>query len=227
MLDTADEEVMRWAREVLPDAEPRLTAPAQQGDGSRVHLYLTEMRPAPPVRQDRRPPLRVGLSYLVAVISEDTAEAHNWLGRLLFAAMADRRFEVDLKSLTMEAWRAFGLMPQPAFLLRFPFSLDRPQQERLVTEPPTVRPVSAMSFNGVLVGPRDLPIAGACITLTELGINTVTDSRGRFGFAVVPPGSKPRRLRVQARGRDAATLSVPPTDGTNGPAIIRLDKLED
>jgi hypothetical protein len=169
----------------------------------------------------------VAVCYLVAAIAKDAEEAHRLLGRLLFAAMADKRFEVDLQSLELATWRAFGVVPQPAFLLRFPFSLERPQQRQRVTEYPKIRPAPAVPFSGVLLGPRDVPIAGARVTLSELGIHTTTDSNGRFRFAVVPPGSHPRRLRIEARGLEVETVAVPPTERTNGPAIIRFTQLED
>lgn len=229
MFDAADEEVGRWVREILPDAELRLTPPppAQQGDSPLVYLYLTELRTASAVRQDRRPPLTVGLCYLVAVGSQDPLQAHRWLGQLLFAAMENKRFEVDLQNLTHDTWRAFGLVPQPAFLLRFPFSLDRPHEFQRVTQQPTVRPVPAVPFTGILLGPDEVPIAGARVTLAELGLTSTTDNDGRFRFAAVAPNSQPKRLRIQARGLEMETLAVPIPDRVSAPAIIRFTQLED
>jgi hypothetical protein len=227
MFDAADEQVGRWVREILPDAELRLTPPAQQGDSPVVHLYLTEIRTAPAVRHDRRPPLTVGLCYLVVVSSQDPLQAHRWLGQLLFAAMENKRFEVDLQAITDDTWRAFGLVPQPAFLLRLPFSLDRPHEYQRVTKQPTIRAVPAVAFTGILIGPDEVPIAGARVTLAELGLNTTTDKDGRFRFAAVAPSSQPKRLRIHARGLEMETLAVPTSDRVNEPAIIRFTQLED
>jgi hypothetical protein len=151
------------------------------------------------------------------------------LGQLLFAAMAHERFEVDLQSVTAETWRAFGIVPQPAFLLRFPFSVEREQLQPLqrVTKLPTIRVVSPVPLAGILLGPRDIPIPGASITLSELGISTYTDNKGRFRFAAIPPGIESKRLRIQTKGLDVETAVSPSDDRAREQVIIRFTELEE
>lgn len=149
------------------------------------------------------------------------------LGQLLFAAMGHERFEVDLENPTTEAWRAFGIVPRPAFLLRIPFSLERPQELQRVTKHPTIRSESPLPFDGVLLGPRDTPIPGAQVTLLELGMSTSTDNNGCFHFAAVPSGPKPKRIRIQAKGLEVDKAAAPSSDRPREPVVIRFTELEE
>ncbi len=226
MIERVDQALLSWAGQVLPSVELRLSAPAESADPPCVHLYLMGIRPAPPSQQVRRAPLAVTLQYLVTVAASDPAEAHRCFGELLFAAMSHERFEVDLEALTPEMWRAFGVAPRPGFVLRTPLQLERPQQLQRVTGYPQVRPVPAVPFVGILLGPGDLPLAGACVTLAELGINTTTDNDGRFRFPAVLPGAAAKRLRIQAKGLDIETAALPTADPLHQPVIIRFTALE-
>ncbi len=226
MIEGIDQELLAWARQVLPSVDLQLTAPAESAGNSCVYLYLMGLRPAPPSQHIRRAPLTVTLNYLVTSAAGDPEEAHRLLGELLFAAMSHERFEVDLETLSLQSWHAFGVAPRPAFVLRTPLQLERPQQLQRVTSYAKMRPMPAVPFVGILLGPGDLPIAGARITLTELGSNTTTDNAGRFRFPTTPSGKTAKRLRIQAKGLDVETTAVPSADPMHEPVIIRFTALE-
>jgi Carboxypeptidase regulatory-like domain len=223
VIEQIDRRLAEWVTAVLGGQAVELSPPGEGGDGSAVSLYLMDLRNAPPARGGNRPPLQVVLRYLVTARAQDPAEGHRLLGELVFAAMEAPEMEVELEPLPVALWRAFGVPPQPAFVLRMPLRRERPEPVvPRVRQPLVLRTEPAISLQGTVVGPGDLPIAGARVELPAVARSTRTDHRGRFAFAGVP-ASGTRTVRVSAKGRE---ISV--TAGTgDGPLLIRLQPMED
>jgi hypothetical protein len=227
VIDSVDASVRGWASAVIPDTPVSLLPPGKIGGGPCVGLYLLDLLHAPARHDKRSVPLRFTLRYLVTAWHEEPSKAHGLLGRLLVAASDDKDMEVELEPLSMEAWRAFGVPPRPAFLLRVPLRVDRPESPAravIKTVELVHRPMGSLS--GLLLGPNGVPIANARMELLGIGAKANTDSKGRFRFDAVPATPQARRLRIFAKGR-TMTAAAPARTDPSQPLLIRLNTLEE
>lgn len=233
MLDQVDRRVRDWVLSVLGDVQVSLESPvassrgagAEVGTGSGVSLYLIECVAAPPPRGVGRPPLQITLRYMVTTWAAKPEEAHRLLGDLLFAALDGKDYDVDLSHTDAATWAALGVSPQPSFTLEAHLKLERAEPPtRYVRVPLVVQAGPMVPLQGSVVGPGDMPIAGARVEALGLNMWERTDSHGRFQFAGVPGGPKPLRLRVKAKGREMAVLVPQPASGD--PVTIRFDSFE-
>ena len=78
-------------------------------------------------------------------------------------------------------------------------------------------------LRGVVLGPGDVPIAGARVEIPPANLSTSTDRLGRFAFAAVASGPYPTTLRVLAKGRELTQTVV--TVGAE-PIVIHFEPLE-
>lgn len=222
-----------------------LDPPGVHKDERGVSLYLLECVPDPPLRGHGRPPLRIRLRYLVTAwgaSSQRTEQnggqsgeqemAHHLLGLLLFAAMQDSAtaegaingMEVDLTPPAPEIWLGLGVKPQPSFVLVMPVVQERPQpQVRYVRQPLVVQVGTTRSVSGTVVGPGDIPLAGARVEVPGLNVHEQTDVRGRFSFRSMPNGPRPLHLRILAKGR---SMEYVVAGQASDPLTIKFDLLE-
>lgn len=229
MIDSIDVQLQAWVLSVAADAVVSFAPPSagDTTDGLRVHVYLLNVVPG--LTRTNLPASNAVsellLRYLVTVAAADPAAAHRALGELAFAALESGDFDVDAEPLPPGMWRAFGLPPQPALLLRVPLRRSRPQPEvPLVRQPLAVETASITALTGRVVGPDDVPLSGATVELPDLRLRQTTDPSGRFHFPTVPR-SEQHRLRIRARGREM-TLDVEPSN-PGQPVIIRFKPLEE
>jgi hypothetical protein len=226
LIAETDDRLAGWVQTTVGAVEVWLGAPRPEAGGSGVSLYLMELVPAPAPQGGRRPPLQFSARYLVTTWAADAHEAHRLLEELLFAAMDATDLEVDLEPLPGAAWAAFGVAPRPSFLVRVPMRRERPERPvKLVRVPPVVETVPVAALQGVVVGPADVPLAGARVELPALGLATRTDPDGRFRFGSVPAEGPPLLLKVSARGRET---SVRAEGGMSRPEglVIRMTAME-
>jgi hypothetical protein len=224
VIDEVDERLRAWAAGVAGQVEVSTTPPAAGRQGTGVSLYLLGLQTRPPLRgTEGVPPLQVGLRYLVSTWSDDPARAHRLLGQLVLAAMADAELEVDLEPLPPVAWSAFGLPPQPAFTVVTVLRQERPVPAPRLVRQLRVESSGLVSLAGTVVGPGDLPLAGAQVELPALNLAAETDWRGAFAFAAVPGQPPVKHLVVRARGRE---LAVDADLAAAGPLTIRFTPLE-
>ncbi len=224
MIDQTDNRLREWFESVLGDVPLTFAPPGSTPSGHGVSLYLIAFDAAPPPRTPIRTPLQFTAVYLVTIWGYDNPqEAHRLLGELLFAALDTTEFEIDFKPLPDSAWTAFGVPPQPSFFLRALVRRDRPEPEvKLVRQPLVVHTTPMIGFSGVLLGPGDVPIAGAQIEIPSMDIYTRTNRRGQFHFAGLPAEPRAKQLTIRARRR-AMQVTVEPSD--DQPVIIRFDIL--
>lgn len=223
MIENADQYLKEWVGSVVSDSDISLTLPIEQSHRSVVGIYLLDMRPSPPSKGPKRPPLQIVLRYLVTSWAESPELAHAILSDLLFAAMEHAEFEVDQETLPITLWHAFGVKPCPAFLLRLPHRRERSEADiKLVNSPIEMKYSPMTSLEGQLVGPNNIPIANARIGLPSYRQSTVTDSKGRFWFSGVPNTPAVKQFQVQARGRQF-TVKVEPKAEDQGPLIINFN----
>jgi hypothetical protein len=173
------------------------------------------------------PPLQLTLRYLVTTWSEQPEDAHEILSRLFFAAMENKDFEVERNPPSFEVWRAFGVNPRPAFLLRAPLLQERPRSPaKLVREPVRVEVIPRVAFHGKIVGPADIPISHCVVEIPALGLSTSSDREGRFNFSGLPSVGKTHFL-LKARGQKLSVDSEQSFPDSTTPMVIRLSSLED
>src|SRR4030081_1248262 len=124
-----------WIGSVIQGAALSLEPPDAKKTGRGVGLYLLELIQAPPPSTTKRPPLQLALRYLITAWSDTPEDAHQMLVAMMLAAMESSEFQVELEPVPMTTWTAFGMPPQPSFVLRVPLRQERQQpQTKLVRE---------------------------------------------------------------------------------------------
>ncbi|MHC4954362.1 MAG: carboxypeptidase-like regulatory domain-containing protein [Planctomycetota bacterium] len=193
-----------WVKDALPGrVEVVFDAPSEGVAKKGVHLYLVGTTPVPLEHTRPPPPLKILLRYLVTTRAGDQAAADALLVTLLFAAMDEKELEmeVETKGLSVDDWVAFGVSPRPSFFLTVPveqereYTMARPVLTRNTQMKQRMRPLT-----GVVLGPKDVPIAGARVELPAFNRSTSTDPGGQF---VIPglPSDAQLDVRVTAKGK--------------------------
>ncbi len=223
MIEKVDEHLRDWVEAILGPVSVSLAPPADKQNGPGVNLYLFELIDTPPARGTKRPPLQLSLDYLVTTWAEEPQEAHRLLGELVFAAMESTDFDVELEPLPATTWAAFGVPPQPSFVLRVPLRRERPEPDiSLVRRPLVVRAAPTTSLHGMVVGPEDMPIAGAIVELPSLQRSKRTDTSGRFHFSPIPAQPRKKVLCIRAKGKELTVTVEQPTSESE-PVVISFD----
>ena len=222
MIDEVDQRLKSWVGRVLGDAPVSLSVPERDSVDRLVGLYLLELyasAAAPHVAPASAP----GVALLPRHHGGDSPErAHHLLGELVFAAMEEPGFEVDLTPVPVALWTALGVPPRPAFRLRVPLERERPLPAiPRVRVPLITRTVPGTVLLGRVVGPGDIPIPDAQVELPSMGLNARTDAKGRFRIASVPADMPLGRLEVRAKGAVLAVRAEElPTE--EGALLVRL-----
>jgi hypothetical protein len=219
----ADTRLAEWVASITPGAEVSYEPPAAAPAGKGVSLYLYELRPQPPPRT-RMPPVQATLRYLVTAWAASQVDAHALLGDLILAALETADMEVDQEPVPLEVWRLFGTPPRPSFVLSVGLRRDRDEPPvSMVRQQMIVKTAELRPLRGVVVGPGDVPLAGARVEIPLANLATMTDRLGRFAFAAVAAGEYPARLRVLARNRE---LTLTADVHSNEPLVIHFEPLE-
>jgi hypothetical protein len=221
VIDQTDLRLVEWVRSVLPGSDVSLEAPAASQGRSGIDLYLLSLGAAPPLRGLERSPLQFSLHYLVTSWDSEPLRAHKALGDLVCAAMQEAEFEVQFDPSGVP-WGALGVAPRPAILLKVPARLVLPEPSTALVRKPLVLQAGPISrLSGRVVGPDDVPIAGARVHVAALNLSVRTDNDGRFAL---PVPSRAQQIHVTARGRALSLKAEPSPDGA--PLIIRFDPRE-
>lgn len=229
MFEQADLRLKDWIATVLPGTRVDLAAPQEAPAGQGINLYLLGLEAKPLIQESPQKSWPVGLSYLVTTWAEQPETAHQLLGELVFAAFENSEFEVELGGLPMEAWAGFRLAPRPYFVLKTPFHKARQTPvPKYVTKPLSVVETDTRRFYGLAVGPGEIPISGAQVTIPALRQVRYTDANGRFVFPLVPGSIKFMTLQVKIKGRVQEISPDPqqPNSETT-PLVIRFELPEE
>ena len=177
-------------------------APAAAPVQRSIGLYLFEFAPAAaPSKQERG--LQFNARFLVTAWAADETQAADDLAELVFAALDEGEFEIDLQPLSAATWAAFGVVPRPSFTLSSPVRRLRVRRPAPPVRETVLRlTAQTVPLRGVLLEQDETPLAGVRIELPALRRAALTDAQGRFEFASVPVGSA-LRLLARARGVDA------------------------
>lgn len=227
MFDQADHQLKAWVATILPDATIKLEAPQEGQAGRGVNLYLMGLAERPPTHESRKPSLQIALSYLVTTWAENQEEAHRLLGELVFAALEKNEFEVEFDTLPALAWSGYHLTPRPYFVLIVPVrKLREVPPTKYVTNPLSIRGAETSQLFGLMVGPDNVPLSGAQVTIPALRQVQYTDAKGRFCFPLVPGPISQRTIRVKVKDRELEITPEQPTS-EDAPLVIRFDVPEE
>lgn len=226
MIDGIDSTLRTWIGSVLGDVDVSLAPPGGCAEQNCISLHLLDLLQAPPAELGRSKYFSLSLRYLITAWHQDPAVAHRWLGELVFAAAEHADFELELEPLAAEAWSAFGAAPRPSFLLRVPLEQARETQPvRRITELPIIQDRVLARFEGVLLGPGDLPVVGARIEIPGIDRHAVSDRNGYFCLTAIPADPVRKTLRIRAKGRELATTAEH-RPNQPAPVTIHLDLTE-
>lgn len=218
----------RWILPALgPDAHVRVgriddsTPPA--GDGTAVTMTLIDVVPAPlPRGPVGLPPLQLRARYLVTIAAPDATTERQALAELAFSAGPVTEVELEPTARGLELLRSLGVSTRPALLISVLLQRERHTRPmRRVRQPLVTKWSPARPVSGVVVGPGDVPIAGAFVEVEGLSQTAYSNHRGEFAFRSVPGADPPPTLVVSAKG---ATVRVR-VDGdatASTPLLIRI-----
>ena len=218
--------VEEWVRPAVgPDVEVRFGAIEDpRGTAPRtVFLTLLDLAPSPSPRRGTGPaPLQLRARYLITVDGFGPSEGAQCLADLAFAAAAMAQLELDPSPPGAQAWRALGATARPALIASVLLQRDRDQKPVPRVRVPLITRWSPISpLVGIVMGPRDVPIAGALVEIDGLSVTTYTNHRGEFSFRTVPGGDPPPNLVVSAKGTHLR-VPVDRHAGPNDPLLIRV-----
>lgn len=230
ILTEADDRVRTWLGSVAGNAPVLAAAPSDDVTEPALTAYLLAVEPTAPITRSTlgRAPIVIRLSYLVCASAGDPLGALQLLDTVVTAAldltMIDgQRVEVDLEPVPTETWIALGARPRPAVTLRIDARHVRTAERGPVVRVPlSLSGGTVRALIGHLLGPGDVPITGAEVTVMSTGATDRTSPVGTFSFGAVPnTGSV--RLAVRAKGR-MFIADVDPDEG--GPVVVRCNPLE-
>ena len=222
----SDERLRDWVASVLPGTATSLAAPDVKSTGHGIGLYLLEIAQAHVPNTLRRPLSQLTLRYLVSAWSDEPEQAHQMLTDLMFAAMENAEFQVEVDPIPVTLWSAFNMPPRPSFVLRVPLQHERTlPHTKLVREPLKVRWVELVGFHGLLLGPGDIPLSDCRVELQALGISATTNDQGRFYFPGVPARG-PKRFVIKAKGLELPVSSEENYPDSKTPLVIHFSPLE-
>lgn len=222
-----DQSLKDWVGSLGEDVPVDLHSPGGVKSEMGVGFYLMELREKKSPSNGSCPPLQFTLRYLVTVRAAEPERAHTLLGRLLFAAMERADFAVVLDPLPPSVWSAFGLAPQPSFLLDVPMRKSREQPAvKMVRHPLIVDSAPVGALRGIVVGSENIPLAGARVEIPAMRLVTTTDRKGAFQFTSLPAG-RALQLRIHSKGQAFSTTAGGDRVGQDNPFVIRFPILEE
>jgi hypothetical protein len=230
MIHLVDQNLKAWVQQVLGDIEISFAAPRDDYSDSTsnqgVDIYLLNLVHKPAATSTYTLPLEISLHYLVTTWASTIETAHQLLGELVFAALENSEFEVQIETLPINSWIALNRMPRPCFVLSIPLKRDRPQRiAPLVRVAPVLQTSPMQSLEGIVMGQDNIPIPGAYVEIPALRRTAETDTQGRFNFAATPVHPPIKQLFVRAKGRRFA-VALEPAIATQEPLVIHLHNLE-
>ncbi len=226
MIDTVDQRITDWVKEVSGVRKVHLSAPPNDGDEDSVGLYLLSLQRVPSFRGTKNTTLKIFLHYLITTWSPSSEREHRTLSLLIFSAMSHEEFDVDTGGISPDLWRAFNLVPRPAFLLSVPLLQEMPMIKAPYVKAPLILKYSSMEqLSGLLLGENDHPLAGAKIELPQHHLITESNKFGEFQFSAVPITANKTLIQIHAKGQVQSVTANESWSETE-PLTIRLNTME-
>jgi hypothetical protein len=229
MPDPVDQPIQDWIKGVVPDGTAiGLGQPPARAAGPAISAYLLEVLKSPAPSTTRRAPLQLALRYLLTASAEAPEQMHELLISLMLAAMEKQEWTVEVDAVPVSLWQSLGLPPQPSFVLRVPYRVERPETlAKPVLQKLEVRGAPVASLYGQVLGrPGDIPITGATVEIPALRKIVQTERNGFFHFSTIP-SSTPLDLVVRIKGREFAVRCTEDHASAADPFLIPLELLEE
>lgn len=222
MIDQVDERISDWILS-LTNLTPSFALPHGEPEELSVFVYLLDVVDDPLRRNTTRPPTQPVLRYLISTSSSNFKQAHQLLGALLNAALDNAEFEVELGPLSEKVWPALSLAPRPGFILRAALPREfPPSRVQLVTRGAELGGSPLVDFFGLVLGPGQVPIAGARVEVPNLYRYAYADGRGRFRLPGVPAAPKEKTLLLKAKQRQQL-FTIAETGAPDEPVVLTMD----
>jgi hypothetical protein len=188
-------------------ATARLGPPADepdQGGGLCVWpLALVPDRVAPSTPDA----LRLRAQFLVA--GGGDAESIALIDRALLAAAGDPQVCLVPEPLSAQTWAALQVRPRAALVVEVAIRLPRPTPTPVrVRGPLRIADAPLTTLRGRVLGPDAVPVPGAVVRATDIGVSTHTGRDGSFALSGVP-ATESVHLLVSARGARLSTQISP------------------
>lgn len=219
MIDAWDEQLSAWVESVTNGITPSLAAPTDAEAGLAVNVYLLEMVDDPHRHLSERPLLQPVLRYLVTTSAGEPKDAHHLLSILLYAALVDPNFEVELEPVSNQVWTALRILPRPAFMIRVPLAHEWIGQPHPLVREVVANTTVPANFFGLVTGPDGLPLALVQVDFPALNRSTYTDSKGHFVLGGVPPSPQAKKLTLRAKGVEHEVI-LEDTGTPDAPVVI-------
>ncbi|HXE84783.1 MAG TPA: hypothetical protein VN513_15760 [Gemmatimonadales bacterium] len=199
---------------------PTDSAPA---DNTSVTLTLMDIAPAPPARTaDGIPPLKLRARYLVTVAAKSAMAARQALADLAFSAAPSEDVELLPTAPGPELWQSLGVRARPAVVVSVLFQRERQTRPvARVRHPLITRWAPSRALAGVVLGPGNVPIAGALVEVEGLSQSTYSNHRGEFAFGSVPAGEPSPTLVIRAKGT-RVRVRIASQAAESAPIVIRV-----
>lgn len=236
-LTDADRAVRDWLRSLLGEDTVRFGTPSAPPSGEEaddeptmsVHALDLVHESSGSIDVHRPAPATVWVRYLLCATRPGSVRAFEHLDVVLSAVLDPRSSEgrevpvhLDSDVAALPLWSALGVPPRPGVVLRARTSISRAaKQAPPVTAPLRVEGGPVRSLSGRLVGPGEVPLAGAEVTVPSTGARSRTGTDGDFTLASVPTGPLALAIRVKGRSFDVA---VEPSDE---PVLVHCDLTEE
>lgn len=222
MIDQICEQLQTWVQNAVDAGTVSFEPPGAATGPRGVSCYLLEIAEDPPLRGVRDAPLQLACHFLITCRAPAPLDANRLLGELIFAAMQQTDYRVLLQPAPAELWLAFAAPPRPSFVLRVPAQLARPQTPApRVRKPIDVEGAPLTQLTGVLLGPEEIPLAGARIEMPALQRVARTDAHGRFRITGVAAEPRIKHLRISAKGETREVTVTQPAD--DEPIVVHFD----
>ncbi len=217
--------VSDWIRTAAGDVAvsfgPLGAEPLLEG-ATRILLTFLGISPATQARSLSRQPqsLLMFARYLVTVTGSSRSVADRLIVALGFAALDRGSPELERDGAGPDLWLALRVAARPALVVRE--ALERPRVKKrvpLVRQPVVTEYALSRRVAGRIVGPGNIPIAGARIEVASAGLTTYSDHRGDFTLVGVPTGPPDPTLSIAAKG---VRLTVQAEASSNEPLVISV-----
>ncbi|MEM1180768.1 MAG: hypothetical protein AAGM22_20655 [Acidobacteriota bacterium] len=225
-LEGCGERLKTWVNEALGEVEMSFEVPSSGRTAEpTVFLYAVGVEDLAYRHGTTRgrAPQGFRFRYVVATGAPTAPQAQELLGELLFSAMDEAGFDVDLSGHDSSLWQTFGIPPRPSFFLLT--SVERTREEFIaprIQEPPRLLSSVAVPLVGKVIGPGSLPLMRARVELPAMSLSTYTDADGYFRFPAVAGETASYELRVHARGT-VRKLSVKRSLNPEEPLLVPFE----